>query len=106
MERTKNSAILIIHNIFRPRQSEKSLERYDPLSLLKLAGEGQLVERNNFLGWDIQNLSLCIFLSQDKDTAWVHDIRASLDLTKINTDKLEYPIGDLNHAAHIITPAR
>ena len=38
VERTKNAALLIIHTIFRPRDSDKPLKQYDPFSLCKLAG--------------------------------------------------------------------
>ena len=45
-------------------------------------------------------------MPQEKLTSWVHDIRASLEFTKINTDKLESLIGKLNYAAHHLTPER
>ena len=106
VERAKNAALLIIHTIFRPRKSNKLLKRYDPLSLCKLVGEGQLAERKTCLEWDIHNCSLRVSPPREKETAWVHGIRSSLSLTKINTDKLESLIGELNHAAHIIPPER
>ena len=106
VERTKNVDLLIIHTIFRPRQSNKPLKWYDPLSLRKLAGEVQLSQCKTCLGWVIQTRSLRVFLPVEKYTAWVHDIRASLAITKINTYKLESLIGELNHAAHIVPPAR
>ena len=88
VERAKNADLLIIHTIFRPWQSDKPLKRDDPLPLRKLEVEGQLAKRKTCLGWDIQNRSLRVLLPLEKDTSWVHDIRAYLALTKINTDKL------------------
>ena len=69
VEHTKNAYLLIIHTIFRPRQSNKPQKQDDPLSLLKLAGEGHISERKTCLGWDIQTRSLRVFLSQKKETA-------------------------------------
>ena len=106
VERAKNAALLIIHTIFRPQHSDKPLKRDAPLSLRKLAGEGQLTHHKTCLGRDIQTRSLQIFLPQEKETLWVHDIRESLALRNINTDKIESLIGKINHTAHIITPAR
>ena len=40
VERANNAVLLIIHTIFRPRQSNETLKRDDPLSLQKLAREG------------------------------------------------------------------
>ena len=106
VERANNAALLIIHTIFISRKSNKPLKQDEPLSLRKIAGEGQFSERNTYLGWDIQTCYLQVLLPQKKETAWVHDIRESLDLTKTNTEKLEYLIGNISHATHIITPAR
>ena len=103
VERSKNAALLVIHTIFRPLHPYGPLKRDDPLSLHKLAGEFKLVGHNNCLGWYIQTYYLRVFLPREKDTDWLQYIRASLSLTKINTDKLESPIGKLNHASHIIT---
>ena len=50
VERAKNTALLIIYTIFRPRKSEKPLKQHDPLSLRKIAGEGKLAERKTCLG--------------------------------------------------------
>ena len=68
------------------------------LSLRKLVGEGQLSDHKTCLGWDINTQSLRIFLPKD--------IKEALASTKIKTDTLELLIGKLNHAAHIIPPAR
>ena len=53
VERAKNTTLLIIHTIFRPRQYDEPLKRYNPLSLHKIAGEVQLAKRKTYLGWDI-----------------------------------------------------
>ena len=86
VERAKNAALLIIHTIFIPRQSDEPLKRYDPFSLRKISGEGQLALRKTCLGWDIQTCSLRVFLKQEEKIAWLHDIREYLSLTKRNTD--------------------
>ena len=99
VERAKNAYLLIIHTIFRPRKSDEPLKRDVPLSLHNLSGEGQINENKTCLGWDIHTCSLQVNIPQEKETAWVHKIRASLALTKINMDKLESLIGNLNHAA-------
>ena len=64
VERAKNAALLIIHTIFRPRQSDETLKRDDPLSLRKLAVEVQIDKHKTFLGWYIQTCSLRLFLPQ------------------------------------------
>ena len=69
MERAKNADLLIIHTIFRPRQSDKPLHWNDPLSLRKLVGEDQIAKQNTCLGWDIQTHSLRVFLPQENETA-------------------------------------
>ena len=75
VERAENIASLIIHTIFRPRQSNKPLKQYDPLSLHKLSGEGQFSKGKTCLGWDTQARSIQVSLPRKKETAWVHDIR-------------------------------
>ena len=47
-----------------------------------------------------------VSLDEEKQTAWTNDIKEALASTKIKTDMLESLIGNLNHAAHIILPAR
>ena len=36
----KSSVLLVIHTLFRPLQTSEPLKKDDPLSLRKLAGEG------------------------------------------------------------------
>ena len=62
VERTKNTALLVIHNIFRPLNSNKYLKLDDPLPLLKLAGGGQIYKIKTCLGWDIQTCSQQVLL--------------------------------------------
>ena len=50
IDRAKSAALLVIHTLFRPLQPSEHLEREDPLSLRKLAGEGQLAEQKACLG--------------------------------------------------------
>ena len=78
VERAKNLALLIIHTIFIPRNSYKPLKQDDPLSLHKIAGEGQIVERKTCLGWYTHTRSLRVFLPREKETSRLQDIRASL----------------------------
>ena len=42
--RAKVAALLVIHTLFRPLQPPETLKRDNPLSLRKLAVEGQLAE--------------------------------------------------------------
>ena len=97
---------MVIHTIFRPLPPSEPLKRDDPLSLRKLEGEGQLAQQKTCLGWDINTQSLRVSLPEDKQTAWKNDIKEALASTKIKTDTLESLIGKLNHAAHVILPAR
>ena len=53
VERAKNVSLLVIHTIFRPLHPYEPLKQDDPLSLRKLAGEGQLAKHKTCLGWDI-----------------------------------------------------
>ena len=82
------------------------LKQDDPLSLRKLTGEGQLSEHKTCLGWDINTRYMRLFLTEEKKTAWTNDIKEALASTKIKIDTLESLIGKLNHAAHVIPPAR
>ena len=50
VDSVKNAALLITNTIFRPQQSNEPLKRYEPLSLRKLAREGQLAKRKTYLG--------------------------------------------------------
>ena len=106
IDRAKSAALLVIHTLFRPLQPSEPLKRDDPLSLRKLAGEGQLAEQNTCLGWDINTQSLRVSLPEEKQTTWTNYIKEALASTKIKTDTLESLIGKRNHAAHIIPPAR
>ena len=69
-------------------------------------GEGQLAEQKTCLGWYINTQSMRVSLPEQKQTAWKNDIKEALASTKIKTDTLESLIGNLNHAAHVIPPAR
>ena len=102
----KSAALLVIHTLFRPLQPLEPLKRDDPLPLRKLAGEGPLAEQKTCLGWDINTQSLRVSLSEEKQTSWTNDIKEALSSTKIKTNTLESLIGNLNHAAHVIPPAR
>ena len=42
IDRAKSAALLVINTLFRPLHPLEPLKRDDPLSLRKLAGEGQL----------------------------------------------------------------
>ena len=82
------------------------MKRDNPLSLRKLEGEGQLAEQKTCLGWEINTQSLRVSLPEEKQTSWTNEIKDALASTKIKTDTLESLIGKLNHAAHVIPPAR
>ena len=69
-------------------------------------GEVQLAKSKTFLVWDIKTRSLRVFIPLEKEIAWVYHIRASLALTKMNTDNLEPLIGNPNNVDNIIPPAR
>ena len=58
------------------------------------------------IGRDINTQSLRVSLPEEKKTAWKNDIKEALTSTKINTYTLESLIGILNHAEHVIPPAR
>ena len=70
IDRAESAALLVIHTLFRPLQPSEPLKQDDPLSLRKLAGEGQLAEQNTCLGWDINTQSLIVSLPEEKQTAW------------------------------------
>ena len=106
IDRAKSAALLVIHTLFRQLKPSEPLKQDNPLSLRRLAVEGQLSKENTCLGWDINNHSLRVSLPEYKQSAWTNDIKEALASTKINTDKLESLIGNLNHAAHVIPPAR
>ena len=106
IDRAKSAALLVIHTLFWPLQPSEPLKRDDPLSFRKLAGEVQLAEQKTCLVWDINTQSLRVSLPEEKQTAWTNDIKEALASTKIKIDTLESLIGKLNHAAHVILPAR
>ena len=66
IDRAKSADLLVIHTLFRPIKPSEPLKRDDPLSLRKLAGEGQLSEQNTCLGWDINTKSLRLSLPGEK----------------------------------------
>ena len=49
-EHAKNTALLVIHTIFRTIQTSEPLKRDGPLSIHKLSREGQLVKHKKCLG--------------------------------------------------------
>ena len=107
IDRAKSAALLVIHKIFQPLQPSEPLKRDDPLSLRKLAGEGQIAQQKTCLGWDINTQYLRVSLPEEKQTSWKNDIKEALASTKkIKTDSLESLIGKLNHAAHVIPSER
>ena len=75
IDRAKSAALLVIHTLFRPLQSSEPLKRDDPLSLMKLAGEGKLSDQKTCLGWDISTQSLRVSLPEEKQTAWTNEIK-------------------------------
>ena len=103
---TKSAALLVIHTLFRPVQPSKPLKRDYPLSLRILVGEGQLAKQKICLGWYINTQHMRVSLLEEKQTACTNDIKEALASTKIKTETLESLIGKLNHAAHVIPPAR
>ena len=66
VDRANNATLLIIHIIFRPRQSDKPLKQYDLLSLHKLTVEGQIFERKTCLDWEIQTRYIWVVLPREK----------------------------------------
>ena len=75
IDRAKSAALLVIHTLFRPLQPSEPLKRDDPLSLRKLAEEGQLAEQKTCLGWDINTQYLRVSLPEEKQTARTNDIK-------------------------------
>ena len=69
IDHAKSAALLVIHTLFRPLQPSEPLKRDDPLSIRKLAEEGQLTEIKTCLGWDINTQSLRVSLPEQKQTA-------------------------------------
>ena len=84
---------MVIRTLFLPLQPSEPLKLDDPLSLKKLAGEGQLAEQKICLGWDINTQSLRVSLPEEKQTAWTNDIKEALASTEFKTDTLESLIG-------------
>ena len=75
IDRAKSAALLVVHTLFGPLQPSEPLKRDNPLSLRKLAGEGQLTKQKTCLGWDINTHSLRVSLPEDKQTACTNDIK-------------------------------
>ena len=73
--RAKSAALLVINTLFRPLQPLEPLKRDNPLSLRKLAGEGQVAEQNTCLCWDINTQSLRVSLRENKQTACTNEIK-------------------------------
>ena len=82
------------------------MKRDDPISLRKLAGEGQLTNHKTCLGWYIKTHSLRALLPEEKQTARTTDIKEALVSTKIKTDTLKLLIGKINHVEHVMQPER
>ena len=75
IDRAKSAALLVIHTLFQPLERSEPLKQDNPLSLRKLAGEGQLAEQKTCIGWDINTQSLRVSLTEEKQTAWTNDIK-------------------------------
>ena len=69
IDRAKSAALLVIYTLFRPLKPSQPLKRDNPISLRKLAGEGQLAEQKKCLVWDLNTHSLRVFPPEEKQTA-------------------------------------
>ena len=103
VESAKIVALLVIHTIFMTLKTYEPLKQYDPLSLRKLTGEGQLFQTQDLSGMGHKTPLSTGITTDRKNTSRVREIRESLALTKISTENMEYLIGKPNHASHIIT---
>ena len=65
----KSASLLVIHTLFLPLQPSQPLKRDNPLSLRKLAVEGQLADQNTCLVCDINNKSMRVSLPEEKKEA-------------------------------------
>ena len=75
IDRAKSAALLVIHTLSQPLHPSEPLKQDNPLSLRKLAREGQLVEQKTCLGWDINTQYLRVSLPEEKQTACTNDIK-------------------------------
>ena len=82
IDHAKSAALLVIHTLLRPLQLSEPLKRDDPLSLRKLAGEGQLADQKICLNQYINTQSLRVSLPEQKQTAWTNDIKRSISFYK------------------------
>ena len=69
-------------------------------------GEVKLAEHNTCLGWYINTHYIRVSLPEEEQTDWTNDIKEALASKIIKIDTLESLIGKLDHAAHVILPAR
>ena len=83
--RAKIAALLVIHTLSQQLQPSEPLKISYPLSLRKLAGEGQLADQKICLEWYINTQYLRLSLPDEKQTAWTNDIKEALVSTKIHT---------------------
>ena len=104
--RAKSAALLVIYILFRPLHPSEPLKLDDTISLGKLTGEGHLAKYKTCLRWYINTHSLIVFLPEEKQTAWITDIKEALDSKKVKTDTMKLLIRMINHVAHSIPPAR
>ena len=68
VERAKNTALLVIHTIFRLLHPYESLKQDVPLLLHNIAVEVQLYKQKTCLSWEIQTRSIWVFLPRLKET--------------------------------------
>ena len=69
-------------------------------------GRVKITEHKACLGLYIKTHYLRVILPEEKQTSWVNDIKYALSSKTVQTDMLDLLIGNLNHAAHVIPPAR
>ena len=83
VDRAKIAALLVIHTLFQLLKPSETLKRDDPLSLRKMAGEGQLSYHKTCLWCYIKNNSLRVLLPKEKQIDWTTDIKDVLASKKL-----------------------
>ena len=101
--RGSGAALLAIHTICHPVDSDEPLPCDNVLCLSKLKEKGTVSEECIVLGWRINMQSFNIGLPVDKFKAWSHDtIAVNIQSRWVTFNELNTLVGKRNHAGNII----
>ena len=87
---------------FRPIDTNDKLTRDNPISVIKLLGEGILCESKIILGWLLNTRSFHVYLPLEKSCDWIQMIDNLISYHEAMEKVMDSLFGRLNHVGYIL----